>query len=85
MLGTNPLVSMSDSRLGANCKFIISVPFCDANAGAFHFTHGEAKPFSKAAQVQSGRKDGDFTFRSLHQECSRIRCDSPLFQRLSGG
>ena len=46
MLGTNPLVSMSDKPAGTDGEFIISVPFRDANAGAFHFAHGEAKAFA---------------------------------------
>ena len=38
---------------GADCEFIVSVPFGDTNAGAFHFPHGKAKAFAQTAQVQS--------------------------------
>jgi hypothetical protein len=46
------------------------MPLCDANAGAFHFTHGEAKA-PPAAQIRSGLEDGDLASGTI--KMSRIR------------
>ena len=34
---------------GAQREFVVAVPFRDANAGAFHLTHGKAKAFAYAS------------------------------------
>jgi len=45
------------------------VSFRDAEAGAFHFAHGETEALTKRPEVRSGLEDGHFTFRNLHQYC----------------
>jgi len=63
MLGTEPLVSMSERRLGLTENSSLPCLFRDTVAGAFYLAHGEARrsrrprkldPASKVAILLSG-------------------------------